>query len=339
MSQLHIASLLSIACLTSPMPGFGAESPLEGAWAFALPDDRPAWLRIVRHDDDATSEFTAELLWSVGSARPVKNVVVEGNTIRFTRAIKWLPYGDPKQRQRITSPFVGRVDGDLLRLSFQHESESNVVESIEIIGKRLPPIPARPNLSMVQFGKPIPLFDGVSLAGWKLSDSNKINGWSALDGALSNATPKTDFGAYGAYGNLQTVRTFGDFRLSLEYNVPKGGNSGVYLRGMYEAQVVDRDSRMQGIQGPGAIFGRIEPSMNAGRPGGEWNRYVLTLVDRHVTVELNGRTVIDNQPLIGCTGGGLSADDSSPGPLLLQGDHTSVAYRNVMIEPVIEERE
>ena len=86
---------------------------------------------------------------------------------------------------------------------------------------------------------------------------------------------------------------------------------------------------MQGINGPGAIFGRIEPTKNAAQLGGEWNRYVLTLVDRHITVELNGATVIDNQPIIGCTGGGLSADDTQPGPILLQGDHTSVRYRNI----------
>ncbi len=113
------------------------------------------------------------------------------------------------------------------------------------------------------------------------------------------------------------------------------GNSGVYLRGMYEVQVVDRDSKMQGINGPGALFGRIVPSLNAGKPGGEWNRYVVTLVDRHVTVVLNGKTVIDNEPVEGCTGGGLSADDTKPGPIFLQGDHTSVKYRNIVLRPVV----
>jgi hypothetical protein len=88
---------------------------------------------------------------------------------------------------------------------------------------------------------------------------------------------------------------------------------------------------MQGIQGPGAVFGRIEPTENAANPPGEWNRYELTLVDRHVTVVLNGKTVIENQPLVGCTGGGISADDTAPGPIFLQGDHTSVKYRNIVI--------
>jgi hypothetical protein len=105
---------------------------------------------------------------------------------------------------------------------------------------------------------------------------------------------------------------------------------------MYEAQVVDRDSRMQGISGPGAIFGRIAPSKNAGKPGGQWQTYDLTLVDRHITVMLNGETVIDNQPVEGCTGGALKSDVTQPGPIYLQGDHTSVKYRNILLAPAIQ---
>jgi hypothetical protein len=153
---------------------------------------------------------------------------------------------------------------------------------------------------------------------------------------LTNESPKVDFSAYGDYGNLRTIRDFEDFRLTIEYNVPSAGNSGIYLRGMYEAQVVDRDSKMQGINGPGAVFGRLAPSKNAGNPGGQWNRYELTLVDRHITVVLNGQQVIQNQPVAGCTGGGISADDTRPGPIFLQGDHTSVQYRNIVLRPAIK---
>ena len=104
---------------------------------------------------------------------------------------------------------------------------------------------------------------------------------------------------------------------------------------MYEAQVVDRDSRMQGIQGVGAIFGSIAPSSNAGRAGGQWQTYDLTLVDRHVTVVLNGVKVIDNQPVPGPTGGAVFTDPMQPGPIHLQGDHTNVKYRDIYLAPVI----
>ena len=151
-----------------------------------------------------------------------------------------------------------------------------------------------------------------------------------------NESVKKNFNAYGDYGNIRTRQEFSDFELQIEYNVPSGGNSGIYLRGAYEVQVVDKDSRMQGIQGPGTVFNRIMPTENNGNLGGEWNSLRILLVDRHITLKLNGKRVIDNKPLEGCTGGGINADDTAPGPVLLQGDHTSVKYRNILLCPVIE---
>jgi hypothetical protein len=195
-------------------------------------------------------------------------------------------------------------------------------------------MPPAPDLSQVTFGEPITLFNGRDLDGWCLRRPEKLNGWSVRDGLLVNDTPKTDFSSTGAYGNLRTEAVFDDFKLHIEFLVEKDRNSGVYLRGMYEAQVVDRDSRMQGIQGVGAIFGRLAPSENAGRVGGEWQTYDLTLVDRHITVVLNGVKVIDNQPVRGPTGGAMHTDPMAPGPIYLQGDHTSVKYRNIVLTPV-----
>jgi len=179
----------------------------------------------------------------------------------------------------------------------------------------------------------ISLFDGKTLQGW----SGDQRFWKVEDGVLWNDTPKTSFSPFAKYGNLQTEAEFEDFRLSLDFNVPAGGNSGIYLKGRYEVQVVDRDSRMQGTHGVGAVFNRILPAGLHGRPGGEWQTYEITLVDRHITVVLNGVTVIDNQPLEGCTNGALTADESLPGPLYLQGDHTSVRYRNIQLEPLVRD--
>jgi hypothetical protein len=198
----------------------------------------------------------------------------------------------------------------------------------------MPPLPPKPDPEKVKFGEPINLLAN-GLDDWKLTNPEKINGWRFEDGVLINETPKKNFGAYGKYGNLQTKENFKDFELLIDYNVPEGGNSGIYLRGAYEVQVVDKNSSMQGIQGPGAVFGRIKPRFNNANPGGEWNSYRLVLVDRHITVELNGKTVIDNQPLEGCTGGGINADDTKPGPIFLQGDHTSVKYKNIILREVV----
>ncbi|KAA5547321.1 DUF1080 domain-containing protein [Roseiconus nitratireducens] len=306
----------------------------EGSWAFTLPDGNPAWLNLQQSQGD----WQGELLWSVGSARPVNAIEVHDGHVRFRRNLSWRP-GGGEVVKRVAGPFHGQIFNDKLHLQVDQseaESESSREETLKLVGDRIPPPPAKPDLSQVTFGKAIDLFNGKDLEGWTLSRPDKINGWHVEDGCLVNETPKQDFSAYGAYGNLMTTQHFDDFSLSIDYNVPAGGNSGIYLRGMYEAQVVDRDSPMQGIQGPGAIFGRLAPSANAGKPGGQWNTYVLTLVDRHITVVLNGQTVIDNQLLVGCTGGGLQANDALPGPILLQGDHTSVRYRNLQLRPVTD---
>ena len=178
------------------------------------------------------------------------------------------------------------------------------------------------------------IFNGKDLTGWQLANPKQINGWKAVDGVLVNETPKLSFDPYSQYGNLRTIREFGDAKLSIEFKVPPGGNSGIYVRGAYEAQVVDRDSQMQGIQGVGAIFGRIAPTKNAGKPGDAWQHYEITVVDRHATIVLNGEMVIDNQPIVGCTNGAYQSDVTIPGPLYLQGDHTAVSYRNIVIRPV-----
>ena len=328
-----LSAVIILVCLRTPS-AHGNESPFIGRWAITLPDGNPAWLQVIR---TGSHKVQAALLWSVGSARQVNNPRIENGRLLFDRTINWKPFGNDIQK-RVISPFVAAVtDDDELQLSFEQVTVGDIdanSEFVVVTGKRVPPLPPRPDLSKVRFGEPIELFNGKDLTGWRLSNPRKKNGWSASNGVLINETPKEDFSAYGEYGNLITEQRFEDFELTIEYNVPKGGNSGIYLRGMYEAQVVDRDSKMQGISGPGAIFGRIEPTKNAGNAGGVWNTYVLTLVDRHITVVLNGETVVDNVPLAGCTGGGIQSNDTLPGPILLQGDHTSVAYRNIVLRPL-----
>ena len=270
-------------------------------------------------------------MWAVGNVRSIAKPTIDADgalsfTLRQRRAKKGSPV---TLTERV---FLRVKDGRLM--GKYHKTSGDGSESTErFSGKRLPPLPARPDLSKVRFAKPIRLFNGKDLSGWRLSDPDKKQGWSVRDGILTNDTPKKDFSAYGEYGNLRTDKEFEDFKLHIEFRVGENCNSGIYLRGMYEAQVVDRDSRMQGMSGVGAIFGRIAPSKNAGKPGGEWQTYDITLVDRHVTIVLNGQTVIDNQAVEGPTGGALIADVTRPGPVYLQGDHTSVEYRNIIISP------
>ena len=276
---------------------------LAGDWSLDLDSGLPAWMSV----QESEGKPLVYLRLYVGSAGPYDNVEASNGRLKF--ALR-------KKRRRTTTTTVdvgmkaGKLDGVIVRQSPDGSSEREA-----FTGKKIPPMPAvAPDLSKVRFGQPISLFNGKDLTGWKVHEPEKMNGWSVDNGVLKNTTPKTDFSATGAYANLKTEAVFDDFWLHIEFLVEEQRNSGVYLRGMYEAQVVDRDSRMQGLQGVGAIFGMIAPSINAGYPGGQWQSYDITLVDRHVTVVLNGEKVIDNQPVTGPTAGAVHTTRRNPAP-------------------------
>ena len=310
-----------------------SSSKLWGNWALVMPDGAAGWFTLSNPNGRPKGE-----LWTVGGGKVLSDLTVHGDTLRFARSVrigKPEYEGGPPSGPRVACSHLAIASEHEIRVTMDKPRSDGQVEKIVYAGKRIPPLPPRPDLSKVEFGEPIELFNGHNLDGWKLTNPKQINGWKAINGELVNTTPKLDFAPYSRYGNLQTERKFMDFHLTLDFKVPTGGNSGVYLRGVYEAQVLDRDSRMQGIQGVGAIFGRIKPTENAGKLGNEWNTYNIKLVDRHATVILNGKKVIDNQPITGCTNGALHADETIPGPLYLQGDHTAVSYRKIVIRPVI----
>jgi hypothetical protein len=299
---------------------------LAGDWALDLDSGLPAWMSVT----ESEGRPLVYLRLYVGSAGPYKNVEESNGRLKFTLN---------KNRKATTTTTVdvgmkaGKLDGMIVRQLADGSSEREA-----FTGKKIPPMPTTaPDLSKVRFGQPLALFNGKDLSGWKAHEPEKKNGWSVEDGVLKNTTPKTDFSATGAYANLKTEAVFDDFWLHIEFLVEEQRNSGVYLRGMYEAQVVDRDSRMQGLQGVGAIFGMVEPSINAGKPGGDWQSYDITLVDRHVTVILNGEKVIDNQPVTGPTAGAVHTNPAEPGPIYLQGDHTNVSYRDIYLAPVLKD--
>jgi hypothetical protein len=152
------------------------------------------------------------------------------------------------------------------------------------------------------------------------------NQWKVIGGLLTN----TKSGA-----NLATKQTFTDFKLHLEFRVPKGGNSGVYLRGRHEVQVEDSPLGEPSSAHLGGVYGFLVPNEQAHMGAGVWQTFDITLIGRRVTVVLNGKTIIADQTIPGITGGALDSNEGEPGPIYLQGDHTSVEYRNIRITPVV----
>src|ERR1043165_3490112 len=156
------------------------------------------------------------------------------------------------------------------------------------------------------------------------------------DGLLVNDPVQEKGKPHKNYGNLRTDREFEDFNLQVEVRVDKDQNSGVYLRGIYEVQVADTFGHGLDSHNMGAVYSRLKPTVAAEKAPGEWQTLDITLVDRHVTVVLNGKRITANQPLLGCTGGALWSDVSKPGPIYLQGDHTGIAYRRLVLKPVVK---
>ena len=85
--------------------------------------------------------------------------------------------------------------------------------------------------------------------------------------------------------------------------------------------------------GCGALYSRIAPKLDATKPAGEWQTFDITLVGRRLTVVLNGKTIIDGGYVDGITGGAINPFEGEPGPLMLQGDHGKVRFRNVVVTP------
>jgi hypothetical protein len=175
----------------------------------------------------------------------------------------------------------------------------------------------------VTWGEPVELFNGQDLDGWVVIGDASSN-WKAVGGILSNEKS-------GA--NIRTASQFRDFKLHAEFRIPKGSNSGIYLRGRYETQVADLHGQPPHNRGVGGIYGHLTPTVNMAKPAGEWNLVDLTLIGYRVTVAVNGVTTIDGELLPGITGGALDANESGPGPIMLQGDHGPVFYRNLVLTP------
>jgi len=175
----------------------------------------------------------------------------------------------------------------------------------------------------VKWGEPVQLFNGQNLDGW-VAIGDGASHWKAVEGILSNEKS-------GA--NIRTSSEFRDFKLQLEFKIPAGSNSGIYLRGRYETQVADLHGEPPHNRGVGGIYGHLTPTVNMAKPAGEWNLVELTLIGYRVTVVVNGETTIDGKLIPGITGGALDANESEPGPIMLQGDHGPVYYRNIILTP------
>jgi hypothetical protein len=175
------------------------------------------------------------------------------------------------------------------------------------------------------YGKPVALFDGKSLDAFGVQNKNQPMGWSIEDGVMTNAEHAN---------NLVSKETFKDFKIQAEYKLGPNSNSGIYLRGRYELQVLDDYGKPVEQHGHMAIYAWKAPLVNASKPQGEWQTMEAVVVGNRVTVTLNGQRVHDNAVLEAITGGALDANETAPGPIMIQGDHEKVWFRKVTVTPI-----
>ena len=173
-----------------------------------------------------------------------------------------------------------------------------------------------------------PLFNGKDLTGWHLRKKDGFNSWKVEDGILKNTVEKGQHGT-----DLITDDKFWNFTVRYEYQVPDGSNSGFYLRGRHEIQILgDYAKGKPAMGGNGAIYQHTQPKEFASKPGGEWQTVEATMVDNKITVTLNGKKIHDNVVVERATGSELDAKVNEPGPFFLQGDHGTVWFRNIRVK-------
>jgi len=284
----------------------GAE--VEGRWDITIQapgGEMPAWLEI---ETSGSQALVGRFVGPVGSARPVSDVSFnqESGTYSFSIPPQWTPREtDPQFEFSLT-------DGKLTGWTTGTDGAKLQWEGVRA--------PSLDREKEPEWGETINLLD-QDLSKWIIPENNRF---VVEDGILVNKE---------SGGNLITKQVFDDFRLNMEFRYPEGSNSGVYLRGRYEVQIEDSYAMEPESHHIGGVYGFIDPTVNAAKKAGEWQTYEITLTGRMVTVVLNGVEVICNRPIPGITGGALDSNEGEPGPIMLQGDHGPIEFRNITITP------
>lgn len=288
-----------------------AKEPIEGRWDITITKAPgqliPSWLEI---NHSGLRTLTGHFVGDGGSARPVSKINFKDNKISFQIPPQW---EDAEQDLTVEGTYANdQLSGTLT--TPKGEKYSWVGVRAPALWREKAPV----------WGQPIQIFNGKDLTGWEVV--RKKNQWIVEDGVLKS--PKS-----GA--NLRTKDTYNDFKLHIEFRYPKESNSGIYLRGRYEVQVSDSQGMEVAKDQLGAVYGFILPLENIAKAAGEWQSFDITLVGRLVTVIGNGKQIIYTQSIPGITGGALDSHEGEPGPIMIQGDHGPVEYRNIVLTPAL----
>ncbi len=281
---------------------------IEGRWDMTIQKDGrelPSWLEI---EKSGRKTLVGRFVYAFGSARPIAVVNVANGKFSFSIPPQW------EQGAR-NMDFEGELDGDNLKGTMIYTDDKKyswTAVRAPLLRRSGEPV----------WGQPIKLLNDADMKGWHAMGENQ---WKVENGVLRSAKSGS---------NLVSDQKFSDFKLHIEFRYDKGSNSGVYLRGRYEVQIEDNKGKEPSKTYLGGVYGFLTPSEMVAKDPGEWQSYDVTLIGRMVTVVANGVTIISNQEIPGITGGAIDSKESEAGPLLLQGDHGPIDFRNIVITPV-----
>lgn len=196
-------------------------------------------------------------------------------------------------------------------------------------------------------------FNGNDLKGWKFKGDAKRSKWVVGKAEVDAKSPNKFVVTEGKPGDLINASTgvdlyteakYGDCTIEVELMVPKGSNSGIYVMGEYEVQILDSFGKAKiGPGDLGGLYGAAAPKTNAAKKPGEWQKFVIewqapkfeggkkVANGKFVKVTLNGTVIHENVEMKGPTPSGVTGKEAPTGPLMFQGDHGPVAFRNIKI--------
>ena len=309
MRSVILAGLILMTCAAAAR---AQDNKFLGKWditATTATDRYPLWLEVKNEGGKLTAMFQER----TGSVHALPEIAMEGQELVFST-------GAPEKAGAPKPVYRARVENNALAGTLTRGADV-----VKFVGVRPPKWGAVDANAKHQYTETIDLFNGKDLAGWTFQFPKADPGWVVKDGLLTNEK---------GGNNIVSERQFKDFSVSMEYKLEKDSNSGLYLRGRYELQVLDDAGKPPTLTGHMSVYGRVTPAVNASKPAGEWQAVEVTLVGNRVTVVLNGQKVQDNVAIEGITGGALNGDEAAAGPIMIQGDHTRIWIRKLVVRPI-----
>jgi hypothetical protein len=304
--------LFIVAAIAASL-SMAADSDFNGRWDITVPKEpraRSWWLEV---SGAGTGNIKGSFVgFPGGNTDPIPQMAVKDGVLHFS--------ADRGQGQKtVHLEYTAKIAGGRLEGEMH-----NGATMLQFTGVRAPEINEHDDGTWKE-GKPIALFNGKDLSGWRGMVPGQALGWTVENGALSNQP---------AANNLISDQKFWNFKLHVECKLSEDTNSGIGLRGRYEVQILDDFGKPPDTHGNGALYSRILPTMNASKRPGEWQSYDIRLVGREVTVVLNDHKIIDRKHIDGLTAIAQNAEEGVPGPIILQGDHKHVEIRKVVLTPL-----